>query len=151
MRQKIRSRRPIKAPTGTFPPNKSAGLSARSCDNRRWQNCYIVSFPALSIASAALIASAVLVGAESQARTASNYSFEAGGLGKCKYLWNIEHWARSAPETRNNELPGSLSTSVAQGSANHPWTRLNFSELISNASPLVYIPLLHTNNTGISI
>ena len=31
MRQRIRSRRPIKAPTGAFPPNKSAGLSARSC------------------------------------------------------------------------------------------------------------------------
>jgi hypothetical protein len=28
MRKKIRSRRPIKAPTGAFPPNKSAGLSA---------------------------------------------------------------------------------------------------------------------------
>ena len=31
MRQQIRSRRPIKAPTGDFPPNMSAGLSARSC------------------------------------------------------------------------------------------------------------------------
>ena len=31
MRQQIRSRRPMKAPTGAFPPNKSAGLSARSC------------------------------------------------------------------------------------------------------------------------
>ena len=31
MRWQIRSRRPIKAPTGVFPPNKSAGLSARSC------------------------------------------------------------------------------------------------------------------------
>ena len=31
MRQRIRSRRPMKAPTGAFPPNKSAGLSARSC------------------------------------------------------------------------------------------------------------------------
>ena len=30
MRQQIRSRRPMKAPTGAFPPNKSAGLSARS-------------------------------------------------------------------------------------------------------------------------
>ena len=28
MRSRIRSRRPIKAPTGAFPPNKSAGLSA---------------------------------------------------------------------------------------------------------------------------
>jgi len=26
-----RSRRPIRAPIGVFPPNKSAGLSARSC------------------------------------------------------------------------------------------------------------------------
>ena len=31
MRQKTRSRRPIGAPTGAFPPNKSAGLSAHSC------------------------------------------------------------------------------------------------------------------------
>ena len=31
MRQRIRSRRPIKAPTGAFPPNKSAGLSASRC------------------------------------------------------------------------------------------------------------------------
>ena len=31
MRQQIRSRRPIQAPTGVFPPNESAGLSARSC------------------------------------------------------------------------------------------------------------------------
>ena len=30
MCQQIRSRRPIEAPTGAFPPNKSAGLSARS-------------------------------------------------------------------------------------------------------------------------
>ena len=29
--QQIFSRRPIRAPTGVFPPNKSAGLSARSC------------------------------------------------------------------------------------------------------------------------
>jgi hypothetical protein len=27
----VRSRRPIQAPIGVFPPNKSAGLSARSC------------------------------------------------------------------------------------------------------------------------
>ena len=31
MRLKNRSRRPIKAPTGAFPPNKSARLNARSC------------------------------------------------------------------------------------------------------------------------
>ena len=31
MRQQICSRRPIHAPAGVFPPNKSAGLSARSC------------------------------------------------------------------------------------------------------------------------
>ena len=31
MRKRIRSRGPIKAPTGAFPPNKSAGLSAISC------------------------------------------------------------------------------------------------------------------------
>jgi len=31
MRQQICSRKPIQAPTGVFPPNKSAGLSARSC------------------------------------------------------------------------------------------------------------------------
>ena len=31
MRQQICSRRPIQAPTGVFPPNESAGLSARSC------------------------------------------------------------------------------------------------------------------------
>ena len=31
MRQQICSRRPIKAPAGVFPPNESAGLSARSC------------------------------------------------------------------------------------------------------------------------
>ena len=32
MRQQIRSRKPIQAPTiGAFPPNKSAGLSAHSC------------------------------------------------------------------------------------------------------------------------
>ena len=31
MRQQICSRRPIQAPTGVFPPNKPAGLSARSC------------------------------------------------------------------------------------------------------------------------
>jgi len=31
MRQQMCSRRPIQAPTGVFPPNESAGLSARSC------------------------------------------------------------------------------------------------------------------------
>ena len=31
MRQLICFRRPIQAPSGVFPPNKSAGLSARSC------------------------------------------------------------------------------------------------------------------------
>ena len=31
MHQQICSRRPIQAPTGVFPPNESAGLSARSC------------------------------------------------------------------------------------------------------------------------
>jgi len=31
MRQQICSIRPIQAPTGVFPPNESAGLSARSC------------------------------------------------------------------------------------------------------------------------
>jgi len=31
MHSRIRPRRPIQAPTGVFPPNKSAGLSARSC------------------------------------------------------------------------------------------------------------------------
>ena len=30
-RQRICSRRSIQAPTGVFPPNESAGLSARSC------------------------------------------------------------------------------------------------------------------------
>ena len=30
MRQQIRSRRPMKAPTGAFPPNKSAGQKALS-------------------------------------------------------------------------------------------------------------------------
>ena len=31
VRQQICSRRPYQAPSGVFPPNKSAGLSARSC------------------------------------------------------------------------------------------------------------------------
>jgi len=31
VRQQICSRRPIQAPSSVFPPNKSAGLSARSC------------------------------------------------------------------------------------------------------------------------
>ena len=31
MSQQICSRRPIQAPSGVFPPSKSAGLSARSC------------------------------------------------------------------------------------------------------------------------
>jgi len=31
MHQQICSRRPIQAPTSVFPPNESAGLSARSC------------------------------------------------------------------------------------------------------------------------
>ena len=41
-----------------------------------------VSFPTLSITSAALIASAIIVGAKSQARMASTKLFDAGGLGK---------------------------------------------------------------------
>ena len=51
----------------------------------RWQSC-TVSFPTLSITSAALIASAIIVGAKSQARMASTKLFDAGGLGKYKYL-----------------------------------------------------------------
>jgi hypothetical protein len=45
-----------------------------------------VSFPTLSITSAALIASAIIVGAKSQAGMASTKLFDAGGLGKYKYL-----------------------------------------------------------------
>jgi len=44
------------------------------------------SFPTLSIPSAALIASAIIAGAESQTRVASKKLFDADGLGKCKYL-----------------------------------------------------------------
>jgi hypothetical protein len=44
------------------------------------------SFPTLSIPSAALIASAIIAGAESQTRVVSKKLFDADGLGKCKYL-----------------------------------------------------------------
>ena len=41
MRKQIRSRRPIKALTGAFPPNKSAGLSARSRVTSQVHEAYI--------------------------------------------------------------------------------------------------------------
>ena len=43
MRQQIRSRWPIRAPTGAFPPNKSAGLSARSCVTSQVQSQHRLS------------------------------------------------------------------------------------------------------------
>jgi len=41
MRQQICSRRPIRVPTGIFPPNKSAGLSARSCVTSQVHEAFI--------------------------------------------------------------------------------------------------------------